>query len=267
MKWTRRAILGVAAALAGAGGAIYVSRTWDEERAGSGEEREFQDLLRRTVSDLKIPCNSARSFLSAEAGEGRRHDVRELAVSLEDALERIRSDDGDDQPGRWLGMEPDRVIGLFEKAVKEDFLGGDLCVVEGWQLSLTECRLAAFKLLLERDLKVEAAPACRKQPLRWIAPPPVLSEIVPAGTSVGIPFTPWRGKSVINVYGTDFEIDARILFGGVALDSSVGSSGWMNAYVPDDLYAREGTVEVTVENPDGAVSNAIEFAIVLPVNE
>lgn len=266
MKWTRRAILGVAAALAGAGGAVYVSRTRDEETAGSGEEREFRDLLRRTVSDLKIPCNSARSFLSAEAGEGRGHDVRGLAVSLEDTLERIRSDDDEDHPGRWSGVEPGRMIHLLAKAVKEDFLGGDLCVVEGWQLSLTECRLAAFKLLLERDPKAEAAPACRKQPLRWIAPPPALSEIVPTGTFVGVPFTPWRGKSVINVYGADFEIDARILFGGVALDSSVGSSGWMNAYVPDDLYAREGTVEVTVENPDGAVSNAIEFAIV-PGNE
>ena len=158
------------------------------------------------------------------------------------------------------------MIHLLAKAIKEDFLEGDLCVVEGWQLSLTECRLAAFKLLLERDLKVEVAPACRKQPLHWIVSPPVLSEIVPPGTSVGVPFTPWRGKSVINVYGTDFEPGARILFGGVALDSSVGSSGWMNAYVPDDLYAREGTVDVTVENPGGAVSNAIEFAIA-PGNE
>ena len=266
MKWTRRAILGVAAALAGAGGAVYVSRIRDEETAGSGEEREFQDLLRRTVSDLKIPCNSARSFLSAEAGEGRGHDVRGLSVSLEDTLERIRSGDDEDHTGRWSGVEPGRMIHLLAKAVKEDFLEGDLCVVEGWQLSLTECRLAAFKLLLERDPKAEAVPACRKQPLRWIAPPPVLSEIVPTGTFVGVPFTPWRGKSVINVHGSDFEIDARILFGGVALDSSVGSSGWMNAYVPDDLYAREGTVEVTVENPDGAMSNAIEFAIV-PGNE
>ena len=159
------------------------------------------------------------------------------------------------------------MIRLLAKAVKEDFPRGDLCVVGGWQLSSTECRLAAFKLLLEQDLEAEAAPACRKQPLRWIAPPPVLSEIVPPGTFVGVPFSSWRGQSVINVYGSDFELGARILFGGVALDSSVGSSGWMNAYVPDDLYAREGTVEVTVKNPDGAVSNAIEFAIVLPVNE
>ena len=261
MKWTRRAILGIATALAGAGGAIYVSRTWDEGKAGSGKEREFQDLLRRTVSDLKIPCNSARFFLSAKADEGQGRGIRELAVSLEDTLGRIRLDDDEDHPEHWSDMEPDRMIHLFAKAVKKDFLRGDLCVVEGWQLSLTECRLAALKLLLERDLTAEAAPACRKQPLRWIAPPPVLSEIVPSGTFAGVPFSLWHGKSVINVYGTDFETDARILFGGVPLDSSVGSSGWMNAYVPDDLYARERTVDVTVENPDGAVSNAIEFEI------
>lgn len=261
MKWTRRTILGITTALAGAGGAIYVSRTWDEGKAGSGKEREFQDLLRRVVSDLKIPCNSAQIFLSAKASEGRERDILRFSESLEDTLERIRLDNGENHPERWSDMEPGRMIHLLAKAVKEDFLRGDLCVVEGWQLSLTECRLAALKLLLERDLKAEAAPACRKQPLRWIAPPPVLSEIVPPGTIVDVPFSLWRGKSVINVYGTDFEPGATILFGGVPLDSAVGSSGWMNAYVPDDLYAREGTVDVTVENPDGAVSNAIEFEI------
>ena len=163
-------------------------------------------------------------------------------------------------------MEPARMIDLFAKAVKEDFLRDDLCIVEGWQLSLTECRLAALKLLLERDPESDASPACRKQPLRWIASPPVLSEIVPPGTSVGVPFSLWRGKSVVNVYGADFRPGARILFGGVPLDSAVGSSGWMNAYVPDDLYAREGIVDVTVRNPDGAVSNAIKFEII-PGNE
>ena len=266
MKWTRRAILGVATALAGVGVTTYISWTWDEEKAGRGKEQDFEDLLRRTVSDLDIPCNSARSFLSVEAGEGRGHDVRGLTASLEDTLERIRFDDGDDQPGRWSGMEPARMIDLFAKAVKEDFLRDDLCIVEGWQLSLTECRLAALKLLLERDPESDASPACRKQPLRWIASPPVLSEIVPPGTSVGVPFSLWRGKSVVNVYGADFRPGARILFGGVPLDSAVGSSGWMNAYVPDDLYAREGIVDVTVRNPDGAVSNAIRFEII-PGNE
>ena len=94
-------------------------------------------------------------------------------------------------------------------------------------------------------------------------PPPQLTRIVPSRTFVGVPFAVQpNGKSVINVYGTGFQSGARILFNDVPMESAVGHSGWMNAYVPTEFYSQKRIVDVAVSNPDGKGSNAIRFAIV-----
>ena len=161
-------------------------------------------------------------------------------------------------------MDADGLARLLSEAVKEDFSKDELCVLDGWRLSRTECRIAALKLLWERDrVTDDAAMSCRKEALRPTAPPPQLSEIVPPRTFVGVPFTVQpNGKSVINVYGTGFESGAEILLGGTPLDSSVGRSDWMTAYFPADFHAREGVLDVMVRNPDGKTSNVMRFEVV-----
>ena len=95
------------------------------------------------------------------------------------------------------------------------------------------------------------------------APPPTLSRIVPPRTHAGTPFAVQpNGVSVINVHGAGFRPGARILFDGAPLESSVGNSGWMNAYVPAEYYAHERIAEITVRNPDGKTSSAIRFEVV-----
>ena len=263
-KWTRRSLLGAAVAAVGAG--MYVSTNW-RSRGGSRSRPEtggtFRELLLRTVAGLDIPCNSGEVFLSTEAGGERERDIQGLVASLEDTLGANGHPEEGDRPEGWLDMDADGLARLLSEAVKEDFSKDELCIVDGWQLSRTECRLAALKFLRERDQAAGGAMACRKEPLRPTAPPPQLSEIVPPRTFVGVPFTIQpNGQSVINVYGTGFEPGAEILLGGTPLHSSVGRPDWMNAYVPADFYAREGILDIAVRNPDGKTSNVMKFEVV-----
>ena len=156
------------------------------------------------------------------------------------------------------------IILRIASAIKEDFAKGDLCVVDGWQLSRMECRVAALKLLWELD-RYAGTSVCRKEALQSprMAPPQVL-RVVPPEASVGVPFNvlPTGGESIINVYGAGFQSGAVVLFDDVVLDSAVGNEGWMTAFVPDDLYAREAVVKVRVRNPDNVVSNVAEFEVV-----
>ena len=260
-KWTRRSLLG--AAVAAAGAVVYVSTNWVGSRPGPETGGTFRELLLRAVAGLDIPCNSGEVFLSTEAGGERERDIQGLVTSLEDTLKANNQPEEGDDPEGWLDMDTDDLVRLLSEAIKEEFSKDELCILAGWQLSRTECRLAALKFLSERGQDASAAMACRKEPLRPTAPPPQLSEVVPPRTFVEAPFTVQpNGKSVINVYGTGFEPGAEILFGGTPLRSSVGRSDWMNAYVPADLYAREGILDIAVRNPDGKTSNVMKFEVV-----
>ena len=264
-RWTRRAVLGAAAVVAGTGAAVYWAAG---PRGGSGVEPqgplEFEKLLRRAVADLDMPCNPAEVFLTTPASGAGERDLRQLVTLLEGRVGRLRAGGAGSGPPAGPDRGVDRLIRRLGQAIKEDFLEDETCAVHGWLLSRTECRLAAVKLLWEQDREGGTAVACRREPLRLVAPPPSLLEIAPSETFVGAPFTVQPdGRSVINVFGKDFKPGAQILFGETALDSSVGHSGWMTASVPDELFAREGTAAVTVRNPDGATSNGMQFRIVV----
>ena len=260
-QWSRRAVLG-AAAVAGVGATGLIARSWFGGNSGRGTEASFPELLRQTIFDLDIPCNSAESYLSAQVSEGREHDIPGIVALVRKRLDMY----GNSASGRPEDEQPMDVRGLIRllaQAIKEDFATDQLCVVEGWQLSMTECRLGVLKFLWERNQDGGTDVVWRKAPLYAVAPPPKLSEIVPRRTIVGVPFTVQpNGKSVINVFGTDFQPGAKILLDGVPLDSAVGHSGWMNAYVPAKVYSMERIIAVEVKNPDGTVSNGMEFEVI-----
>ena len=264
-RWSRRAVLG-AAAVAGVGATGLIARSWFGGNSGRGSDASFPELLRQSIFDLDIPCNSAESYLSDQVSGGREHDISGIVALVRKRLD-MHGNSVSGYPGNEQRIDVEGLIRLLAKAIKEDFATDQLCVVEGWQLSMTECRLGALKFLWERNHDGGTDVVCRKTPLYVVATPPKLSKIVPRRTIVGVPFTVQpNGSSVINVYGTDFQPGAKILLDGVPLHSAVGHSGWMNAYVPEKFYAIERIMDVEVKNPDGTVSNGMEFAVIRAVS-
>ena len=178
--------------------------------------------------------------------------------------DRVEMSSGSRRGWPWIGsdMDMDRLIHLFAYAVKEDFRNGDLCLVDGWQLSRTECRLAALKFLWEEN--GAGGVVCRKQGVRAPAAlPPQVERTDPPGTFVGAPFNVQPdGNSVISVHGSGFQVGAVVLLDGTELESAVGNSGWITAYVPSGFYAVERAVDVAVRNTDGQMSNVVPFEVV-----
>ena len=266
-QWSRRFFLGASVAAIG-GAATYVFWKRSDTRPERKDEAAFRELLRQTVAGLDMPCNAGEIFLSTIVGGEQGYDVQELVTSLEDVLGRLRVR-STLSPKSWSGLDDDGLIGLLSESIKEDFSNNELCILGGWQLSRTECRLAALKYLWEREEQtgqVEVAstvPACRKELHRLLASPPELSKIVPTQTFVGVSFSVQpNGKSAISVHGSGFNPGAKILFGDTVLRTTFGNSGWMTALVPDTLISQEGTVDIAVRNPDGKTSNAMTFAVV-----
>ena len=262
--WSRRSILGASAAVAGVGVTGLAATVWIGGSSSREVAASFPELLRRAVVDLDLPCNSADTFLSAAVGGERERDITGIVASVQSRLGMHGASTS--QPTRdGLPTDPTELTRRLARAIKDDFTEGALCLVDGWELSMTECRIAALKLLWEREQHPGAQLACRKEPLRATAPAPIVSRLLPPGTSVSVPFTVQpNGRSVINIYGSNFQPGAGILLDDLALRASVGHSGWMNAYVPAEIYSRERIVDVAVRNPDGAVSNVMQFRVVAP---
>ena len=261
-KWSRRFFLGASVTVVG-GAATYVFRKWSDTRSEREDERIFRKLLRQAVTRLDMPCNAGENFLSTDMSGEREHDVRAVVTSLKDTLERMRTRSEHSQPEGWSGLDDDELVRLLSESIKEDFSNNELCILDGWQLSRTECRLAALKYLWERGQVAGTAPVCRKEPLRSFAPPPELSKIFPTQTFVGVPFSVRpNGKSAISVRGSGFNPGAKILFGDTVLRSTFGNPGWMTALVPGNLISQQGAVDIAVRNPDGKTSNVMTFDVV-----
>ena len=259
-KRDRRFVLGAAAGMAGLTGLQYAFRSWTCWLEPHGGEA-FSELLQRAVADLELPCNAGWFFLSTGVSGEQERDIQGLVTLVRDRME---LSSGSQHGWPWIGpeMDVDRLIHLFAYAIKEDLGRGDFCLVDGWQLSRMECRLAALKFLWEED--GAGGVVCRKEGVRAPAAlPPQVERTDPPSTFVAVPFNVQHdGNSVIGLYGSGFQFGAVVLFDGTALESAVGNSGWMTAYVPSNSYARERTVDVAVRNTDGQISNVIQFEVV-----
>jgi hypothetical protein len=93
------------------------------------------------------------------------------------------------------------------------------------------------------------------------AAPPHLERVVPDKVLQGEGFQVQpNGRSAIAVAGSNFAPGAKIRVNGQAL-ASTGNDVRLSAFVPDDLTALDGSIPISVENPDGQVSNLLPFTI------
>jgi len=88
-----------------------------------------------------------------------------------------------------------------------------------------------------------------------IAPVPVLSGLSPNSISAG------TGSFTLTVSGSGFVNGSVVQWSGAPLSTAFASSSQLTASVPADLIASAGNTSVGVQNPDGAISNLLPFAI------
>lgn len=129
-KWKRRDFLIGGALLGGVG---YYSF----KRVG---EARFESLLRQTLKELKISPHVGEVFLSSPEGEALDQDFESLAEVLKRRL----------SPSLFLPSQGE-LIATMAQAIQQDFARGNICHVQNWYLSLTECQLAAAKFILEKE--------------------------------------------------------------------------------------------------------------------
>lgn len=95
-------------------------------------------------------------------------------------------------------------------------------------------------------------------------PPPHIDAITPDKVGVGTPFQVQPdGKSALSVLGTNLRRGSRVRINGQPLETAWGDGSALSAIVPPELFAKDGVYPVTVEVPEGQLSNAIPF-VVLP---
>jgi hypothetical protein len=101
----------------------------------------------------------------------------------------------------------------------------------------------------------------RRQPLRQ-GPAPRLDQLLPAMTVAGKGFQVQpSGASAIAVLGANFGPASRVYLNGKPAVTTYGSSTGLTALVPAEFYRQPGTIEVTVQNGDGQVSNSLLFQV------
>jgi len=131
---------------------------------------------------------------------------------------------------------------------------------------LLESRKAAAAAALLAAVGVCANLACvgakdRMQPLKE-QPAPRIEKLLPDMTVAGKGFQIQpSGESAIVVVGSDFVSASRVCFDGKPAVTTYGSGTALTALVPAEVYGREGTVQVTVRNGDGRVSNSFPFRV------
>ncbi len=95
-------------------------------------------------------------------------------------------------------------------------------------------------------------------------PAPVLDEVIPAKVMAGEVFQAQPdGSSALSVRGRNLTAGSRVLLNGQPLPTSSGDGTTLAVIVPQRLTERDLILPITVESPDGQVSNALPF-IVLP---
>ena len=72
-----------------------------------------------------------------------------------------------------------------------------------------------------------------------------------------------NGQSALAATGAQFAAGARMLINGHPLHTTLTDPNTVSALLPKELFAKEGVYAITVDLPDGRVSNALPF-VVLP---
>ncbi|KAG8526102.1 uncharacterized protein KY384_000095 [Bacidia gigantensis] len=92
-----------------------------------------------------------------------------------------------------------------------------------------------------------------------VQPAPTLSSITPTSVYAGL------SSFYLDVYGTNFQPGAAILWNGSYRGTTYLSSTHLYAYISDSDIANEGSVSISVQNPSGVTTGTATLTIYAPV--
>ena len=154
----------------------------------------------------------------------------------------------------------DDIHASIQRQIATDFAGGDICRLDGWHLSITECRLAAVAHVISRNGgRMEEAPERTGGPLDHL-PALDISEVErwgPRSCKVGEPFNvqPSGGSALWFVFlELDRYPDYRIHLGSEAAVTTINAGKRMITarVTPDQLRritSKEGSIPVHLVDP------------------
>ena len=93
-----------------------------------------------------------------------------------------------------------------------------------------------------------------------VVPPPMVSDLSPSVATVG------GSAFTLTVIGTNFVSGAKIRWNGSDRVTTFMSATQLQANILATDIATAGTIPVTVLNPDGSVSNTMNFEVRDPVS-
>ena len=116
-------------------------------------------------------------------------------------------------------------------------------------------------------LLVLTATGCvRNVDRKGTGPVPRLDKLFPDKVVLGQQFNVQsNGKSALGVVGAFFTKGARVQINGHPLDTTITNANTVSALLNADMLQKDGTYAITVEMPDGRLSNALPL-IVLPTS-
>lgn len=114
-------------------------------------------------------------------------------------------------------------------------------------------------------LAVAVLAGCVRQAERKPAlPVPRIDRLYPDKIVAAQPFNVQaNGLSALAATGAQFAAGSRMLINGHPLHTTLTDPNTVSALMPKELFAKEGVYAITVDLPDGRVSNALPF-VVLP---
>lgn len=93
-------------------------------------------------------------------------------------------------------------------------------------------------------------------------PPPSITQLFPDATTAGKGFNVQAdGSSAMGLTGANFLPSATILLNGEPQATNFGDIDKLGSVFPAKFFANKGVVKVTVKNPDGKVSPAVDFPV------
>jgi len=91
---------------------------------------------------------------------------------------------------------------------------------------------------------------------------PKITTLGPPGTKAGIGFNVQPdGSSALSVNGQNFESGSKIILNGKPQSTAFGNDQWLTTTVQKEVYSQPGIIRIQVKNPDGVMSNIIDFPV------
>lgn len=168
-----------------------------------------------------------------------------------------------------LNTFPDslKALSLREKIktmIQSDFEEERFCTIDGWHFSITECRLAAIKTILERESRLELKNKERSKS-GWARNTFVeIKKWGPRHTLLAKPFNvQGDGSSAIWVSTTGCDKHLVLFFGSEKLPTTINDSGLISGRLPgslaNDLLNKPGVYEVLLADEENKYLQHVGF--------